>query len=84
VIYKNLGDKPSVEPDLTTRQLEPGDRLLLCSDGLSGMLDDQRIFQIIMSSQHPQEACYRLIAAANEAGGEDNISAIIVELEALT
>jgi serine/threonine protein phosphatase PrpC len=84
VIYKNLGDKPAVEPDITTRQLEPGDRLLLCSDGLSGMLDDQHMFQIIMSSQHPQEACRRLIAAANEAGGEDNISAIIVELEALT
>ena len=84
VIYKNLGDKPTVEPDIATRQLEPGDRLLLCSDGLSGMLDDERIFQIIMSSQHPQEACRRLIAAANEAGGEDNISAIIVELEALT
>ena len=84
VIYKNLGDKPTVEPDIITQQLAPGDLLLLCSDGLSAMLDDQRIWQIMLSAPHPQEACRRLIAAANEAGGEDNISAIVVQIETLS
>jgi protein phosphatase len=84
VIYKNLGDKPAVEPDLFTQQLAPGDLLLLCSDGLSSMLDDQQIWQIILSAPHPQEACRRLIAAANVAGGEDNISAIVVQVETLS
>ena len=84
VIYKNLGDRPAIEPDIITQQLAPGDLLLLCSDGLNSMLDDQRIWQIMLSAQHPQEACRRLIAAANQAGGEDNISAIVVQLEALS
>jgi len=84
VIYKNLGDKPAVEPDLITQQLAPDDLLLLCSDGLSSMLDDQQIWQIMLSAPHPQEACRRLIAAANVAGGEDNISAIVVQVETLS
>ncbi len=83
VIYKNLGDKPRVEPDVTEITLEPDDRLLLCSDGLSGMLSDATIHRIVMAAGSPQEACRRLVEAANEAGGEDNISVIVVQLEAL-
>ena len=73
-----------VEPDIVTQQLAPGDLVLVCSDGLNAMLDDQQIWQILLSAQHPQEACRRLIAAANQAGGEDNISAIVVQIEALS
>lgn len=83
VIYKNLGDKPRIEPDITEVKLEAGDRLLLCSDGLSGMVTDEKIHQIVMSASSPQEACRQLVDAANAAGGDDNISVIVIQLEAL-
>jgi protein phosphatase len=83
VIYKNLGDKPTVEPDMNTQRLVAGDRLLLCSDGLSGMVEDGEIQRIVMSGASPQDACRQLVKAANAAGGDDNISAIIVQLDAL-
>ncbi len=83
VIYKNLGDKATVEPDIQTIKVAPGDRLLLCSDGLNTMMSDERIRQLVMSACSPQEACQRLVEAANHAGGEDNISVILVQVEAL-
>lgn len=83
VIYKNLGDKPTVEPDVNTQRLAAGDRLLLCSDGLSGMVEDREIQQIVMSAASPQEACRQLVKAANAAGGDDNISVIVVQMDAL-
>jgi protein phosphatase len=83
VIYKNLGDKPTVEPDVLTQPILAGDRLLLCSDGLSNMVEDERLKQVVMLASSPQEACRQLIREANQAGGEDNITAILVQLEAL-
>ena len=83
VIYKNLGDKLTVEPEVTTQKLAAGDRLLLCSDGLSGMVEDDEIQEIVMLAYSPQEACRQLVRAANLAGGEDNISVIIVQMDAL-
>jgi protein phosphatase len=83
VIYKNLGNKAAVEPDVMAQKITAGDRLLLCSDGLNTMVDDDRIRQIVMSASSPQEACHQLIEAANRAGGEDNISVIVVQMEAL-
>lgn len=83
VIYKNLGDKATVEPDIQTIKVAPGDRLLLCSDGLNTMISDERIRQIVMAACSPQEACQRLVEAANHAGGDDNISVIVVQIEAL-
>jgi serine/threonine protein phosphatase PrpC len=83
VIYKNLGDKSTVEPDVITQPIAAGDRLLLCSDGLSNMVEDERLRQIVMLANSPQEACRQLIQEANRAGGEDNITVILVQLEAL-
>lgn len=80
VIYRTIGDKPQVEMDLFTQLLGPGDHLLLCSDGLSGMITDQEISEIVRQSESPQQACDRLVRAANNAGGEDNISVIVVQI----
>jgi protein phosphatase len=82
VIYKTIGDKPKVDLEILTPTFSTGERLLLCSDGLSGMVEDGSIYKIVMEAQSPQAACDLLIDAANAAGGEDNISVIIVELAA--
>ena len=61
------------------RTLLPGERLLLCSDGLWGLVAEERITDIISTSLSLQRACDELVAAAIEAGGRDNITVIIVE-----
>jgi protein phosphatase len=80
VIYRVIGDKMEVDVDIFELSLEFGEALLLCSDGLSGMLSDSRIHKIWQASQSPQQACDRLVDAANQAGGEDNITVIIVQV----
>jgi serine/threonine protein phosphatase PrpC len=80
IIYRSLGEKPDVEADYFNQQLFPGDRMLFCSDGLSGLLDDQKIQKIIVDASSPQAACDLLIDEANAAGGDDNISALLVEV----
>jgi protein phosphatase len=84
VIYKNLGDRANVEPDIFQIDLQPGDQLLLCSDGLSGYVENAVILDIVRSAPSPQAACRQLIDAANANGGPDNITAIIVQLETLS
>jgi protein phosphatase len=83
VIYRTIGDKAKIEVDINRVQIGSGDYLLLCSDGLSGMVTDEHIQQIVTQSDHPQAACRALIEAANAAGGEDNVTAIIVKPEEL-
>jgi len=80
VIFRSLGEKPQVIADICIQNLLPGDKILLCSDGCSGMLDDQQVRVIIHETGSPQAACDQLIEAANLAGGEDNISVILVEI----
>jgi len=59
-----------------------GDRLLLCSDGLTGMLEDARIAELLGGYSDPGVAASELVAAANEAGGHDNVSVIVVDIRA--
>jgi serine/threonine protein phosphatase PrpC len=80
VIYRSLGEKPSVEADCISQQLFPHDQLLLCSDGLSSLLEDEQIYEIILKARSPQEACDQLVEAANASGGDDNISVILIEI----
>ncbi|MFN2110984.1 MAG: Stp1/IreP family PP2C-type Ser/Thr phosphatase [Anaerolineae bacterium] len=83
VIYRVVGDKSKAEYDLFEQVLGPGEALLLCSDGLSGMLSDTRIWAVWQSAPSPQAACEQLVEAANRAGGTDNISVLIVQVDAL-
>lgn len=78
VITRALGMQDSVAVDLVSDEPQLGDVYLLCSDGLSGMLTDEQIQQIVDSSTDPIEICRRLIAKANENGGEDNITALVI------
>jgi len=80
-IYRTLGDKPEIEVDIFQRTLEPGDQLILCSDGLWEMVLDDAVANILRNSRTPQSACDWLIEAANAGGGEDNISVVVVWLE---
>jgi protein phosphatase len=65
-------------PEVRLLKLCPGDRLLLCSDGLTGMLNEGEIRAILGQDQVPHEVCQRLITAANAAGGLDNITGLVI------
>ena len=80
VIYRVMGDKSDLKYDLFHVTLGVGDALLLCSDGLSDMVEDETIWETWRASDSPQAACDRLVTLANEAGGHDNISVLIVEI----
>ncbi len=81
VITRALGMQEHVSVDLLGDDASVGDCYILCSDGLSGMIEDGEILQIVASSPTIEEACRKLIALANEHGGEDNITAVLVKIE---
>ncbi len=83
VIYRTIGDKPQIDVDVIQHVLAVNDHLLLCSDGLSGMVKDDEILRIVLSASSPQAACDQLVEAANAAGGEDNISVVLVKIAAI-
>lgn len=74
------GDDPEIDVLETT--LEPSDRWLLCSDGLSGVVTDERILELLTGGDSLQAVCQRLVDEANVAGGPDNITAVVVEVDA--
>jgi protein phosphatase len=79
VLYRALGQNGTLEVDMYVRTIPPGGRLLLCSDGLWGMVSDADIAPVVANHNSPQLICQRLVAAANQAGGVDNITVILVE-----
>ncbi len=80
VLYRALGQGEPFEPDISTFPLPRAGYLLICSDGLWGVVPERELFNIITTSPNPHQACQGMIDAANEAGGPDNISAILVKL----
>lgn len=80
IITRALGSDPHMYADHFELPLEEHDRILLCSDGLSGMLSDKDLEDIMISSPSPQECVDSLVEAALRAGGVDNITAIVIEL----
>ena len=79
IILQALGTAETVQVDLTYVDLEQGDRLLLCSDGLSGMVRGEELKEVLLACQDPLEACRELTDRANRAGGHDNITVIVVD-----
>lgn len=81
IITRALGTAREPRPDCFEIEVRSGDIFLLCSDGLSNMLDDKEIEQIIREEEVLENAGKRLVEAANEAGGKDNISVVLVRVE---
>jgi len=80
VLYRAIGQNETLEVDAATRRLPPSSRLLLCSDGLWGVIGDERINEIVAKYPDPQEACDQLVAAANDDNGPDNITVVLVQM----
>jgi serine/threonine protein phosphatase PrpC len=73
--------EPPAEPDCFIEDVSPGDVILLCSDGLHGMLKESKIGILLGSSKDPDAVCRHLIDAANKSGGRDNISVVYIRIE---
>ena len=79
VLYRALGQEEPFEPDIDQFAMKKGERLLLCSDGLWGVVDEKQMLDIINNSANMDEMVCKLVDAANDAGGPDNISVVMVE-----
>jgi protein phosphatase len=75
------GPEAGVEVEAHALQVEEGDRLLLCSDGLTEMVPHEAIAATLMAEPDPEAACAKLLAQANDAGGRDNITAVVVRFD---
>ncbi len=80
VLYRAIGQEGNLDVDVFSLPIQNGDKLLLCSDGLWGMVSEMDIWRILANSSTPKEACLELVKAANAAGGNDNITVILVEI----
>ena len=79
IITRAVGTEDKLEIDFFEVSLEPGDYILLCSDGLSNMLEDAEIEEIICSELELPEKAEKLITVANDNGGKDNIAVVLIE-----
>jgi protein phosphatase len=80
-ISQALGSPYPVVPEYNQHLLNKGDNILLCSDGLWDMLSDAEIHQVVIEGGSLKKSCEGLIEKANEAGGEDNITVVLVQVE---
>ncbi|RJQ31825.1 MAG: Stp1/IreP family PP2C-type Ser/Thr phosphatase [Actinobacteria bacterium] len=80
IITKALGSQANIKADYFQEELAAGDKILLCSDGLNTMVEDKKIAKILSSPLPLKVACRQLVEAANNSGGQDNISVVLVEI----
>lgn len=80
VLYRALGQVESIDAELISSSTPKSGHLIICSDGLWGLVSDEAIAETVSSADSPQQACNRLVEAANTAGGPDNISVIIIQI----
>lgn len=79
VLYRAIGQAEPFRPDINTHVLPKPGYMLLCSDGLWGVVPEMEIFRIVKAAVNPTEACHQLVETANAAGGPDNISVVLVQ-----
>jgi serine/threonine protein phosphatase PrpC len=80
VIYRSIGCREEIGIDIVRCMLRSGDSLVLCSDGLNGMLTDAEIRDVVLRNREPSQTAKELVVAANARGGEDNISVVVVTM----
>ncbi len=80
VLYRALGQLEPLEPEVTQMSLPNAGHLLLCSDGLWGVVPEEDLLQTVLQAENPTQACAQLIQQANQRGGPDNISVVIVRI----
>ena len=80
IVTKYMGMRPPAHADSSAVELQAGDRILLCSDGLHGVVNETALAQILDANPAPGYACAALIKAAREAGGPDNITALVINV----
>lgn len=80
MVINGIGIRDKVEPEFTPFKIAPGDCVLMCSDGLSRMVPDKRIASVVRAEKSPDKAVAALIAAALDAGGVDNVTAVLVQV----
>jgi PPM family protein phosphatase len=78
IIIRALGTEPEVKPDLDDKLAQPGDVLVLCSDGLTRHVPDDSIAEVVMNTPDLKQACELLVGAARDGGGEDNITCLLL------
>lgn len=83
VITRSLGNMPTVDADIYAEDLKPGDMIVLCSDGLSGNLSDEDILNLT-AGKSPSQAAVDLVDMANERGGTDNITTVVLSVKDIT
>ena len=81
VLVKSIGSKTDVEANLIRFPIKPGEKLLLCSDGLWLALSDSQILDIFRRDLDPEATCYELIHAAREAHSQDSVTVVVVEAD---
>ena len=79
-IMRSLGVRPEIEIDIDLLELQAGDTYLLCSDGLNSMLPDSDLSTLVDRAPDPHTGVAWMIDAANQAGGKDNVTAVIAEI----
>ncbi len=79
VLYKAIGQSETLEVDTITRRMQPRACVLLCSDGLWNLVSEETIQEVVRQSAHAQDACNVLVNMANERGGPDNITVVLVQ-----
>ena len=83
IITRSVGYQEEVDSDVTVVNPRQGDRILMCSDGLSNLVGDGEILKIV-SEEEPQKACETLVKEANRHGGDDNITVVILQVDEIT
>jgi protein phosphatase len=81
-LVRVLGREPDVDVDVSEVPVQPGDYVLLCSDGLTRMVPDAELAAAFRPLEHPQAICDRLVAAANRHGGADNVTVVVIHVAA--